>query len=411
MAAKALIPRERDGPDPGVASDLRGASRLLVDAVTGVTGIVESMHRNISGLAPIVGASREGGTRGITGLVYGSVRGVSRVVGFGLDAALSRLAPLLRRRGVSARREALVAALNGVLGDHLAASQNPLAIAMRLRKDGRPLTLERQALAQDFPRPRAKLVVLVHGLCMNDLQWRRDGHDHGASLARDLRCTTLYLHYNSGLHVAANGREFAQLLEQLVREWPVPVRELAVVGFSMGGLVSRSACHYAALAGHAWPRRLEKLVFVGTPHHGAPLERIGSWVDVLLEISPYSAPFARLGKIRSAGVRDLRYGNVVDEDREGSAQSHAARKRVPLPEGVQCFAIAATRQAQRRGTDARLSGDGLVPVRSALGQHRNAALALAIPASRRSTVHGLDHLGLLGSREVYERIRRWLARR
>jgi pimeloyl-ACP methyl ester carboxylesterase len=390
---------------------LRGASRLIIDAVVGVTGIAESVHRNVAGLAPIVGPPRKGGTKGITGLVYRSVRGVSRVVGFGLDTALAQLAPLLKRRGTSPRREALLAALNGVLGDHLVASNNPLATPMRLRKDGRPLTLVRQALKKEFPRPGTRLVVLVHGLCMNDLQWRREGQDHGAALARDLGYTPLYLHYNSGLHISTNGRAFAALLEQLVRAWPVPVRELVLVGHSMGGLVSRSACHYARRAGHAWPRRLKKLVFLGTPHHGAPLERAGSWLDLLVEISPYTAPFARLGKVRSNGVKDLRYGNVVDTDWQGAGSTHGhdPRTRVPLPAGAQCFAIAATNQRHAGRPHARLPGDGWVPVKSALGQHENAALSLPIPASRQSICYGLGHLDLLSSRAVYDRIRSWLS--
>jgi hypothetical protein len=51
--------------------------------------------------------------------------------------------------------------------------------------------------------------VLLHGLCMNDLQWRRAGHDHGRALARDLDYTPVYLRYNSGLHISTNGRRFS----------------------------------------------------------------------------------------------------------------------------------------------------------------------------------------------------------
>jgi len=395
----------------GTSSDLRGASRLIVDAVLGVTGIVESMHRNISGLAPIVGASRRGGTKGITGLVYGSVRGVSRGVGLGLDAALTLLAPLLKSRGTSARREAVLAVLNGVLGDHLDASNNPLAISMSLRKSGRPLTLDRRALGEDFPCPSTKLVVFVHGLCLSDLQWHRRGHDHGALLGRDLDYTPLYLRYNSGRHISTNGRELADLLEQLAREWPVPVHELVVIGHSMGGLVARSACHYARIDRHTWPRHLRKIVFLGTPHHGAPLERAGNWVNILVGISPYTAPFARLGKVRSAGVKDLRYGNIVDADWQaiGTEQAHDPRQPVPLPASVKCFAIAATRQLQSGRPHTRLRGDGLVPVKSALGEHVNAALALSIPASHQSICYGLNHFDLLSSGEVYDRIHHWLS--
>jgi hypothetical protein len=58
-------------------------------------------------------------------------------------------------------------------------------------------------------------------------------------------------------------------------------------------------------------------VFLDTPHHGALLERGGNWVNLCLGLSPYTAPFARLCKLRSAGITDLRYGNVLDEDWQG----------------------------------------------------------------------------------------------
>lgn len=121
----------------------------------------------------------------------------------------------------------------------------------------------------------------------------------------------------SGLHIPTNGREFADLLEALITCWPVPVEELAIIGHSMGGLLARSAWHYGNAAGHDWSRHLNKLVFLGTPHHGAPLERGGNWVDIVLGASPYTAPFARLGRIRSAGITDLRHGYLLDEDWEG----------------------------------------------------------------------------------------------
>ena len=52
----------------------------------------------------------------------------------------------------------------------------------------------------------------------------------------------------------------------------------------MGGLVARSACHYAAKNGNqlAWIKLLKHLVTLGTPHHGAILERGGKLVDTIL---------------------------------------------------------------------------------------------------------------------------------
>ncbi len=153
-------------------------------------------------------------------------------------------------------------------------------------------------------------------------------------MAQAIGATPLYLHYNSGRHVSQNGRAFAALLQQLVERWPVPVDELLIVGHSMGGLVARSACHHGATAGQGWRKHLKKLVCLGTPHHGAPLERGGRWIDMLLGLSPYVAPFARLGKARSAGITDLRFGNLQDADwdrRDRHAQQRDDRLLTTLP--------------------------------------------------------------------------------
>ena len=166
-------------------SDLRGMSRLAFDGIAGLIGMVETMHGNIaghSGLAPWA----EGKTRGITRLVYRSIRGVTHLTGAGVDAALSLLDPILTVEHPTPSRAARRAVINGVLGDHLAETSNPLAIPMRLRHRGRPLRLERNSLTEALTPPSGRLVVLLHGLCLNDRHWHRDGHDHGAALARDL---------------------------------------------------------------------------------------------------------------------------------------------------------------------------------------------------------------------------------
>ncbi len=393
-------------PNPSLhLSDVRGLARLAAEATTGVTDLVEAVHQDV---ARPLGMPR----RGIRGLVYGSVRGIARLAGGGVDVLLAPFASRLGGRSSSRRREAWLAALNGVLGDHLAASGNPLAIPMSLRRAGKPLVLEREALEAAIPEAGGRVLVLAHGLCMNDLQWHRRGHDHGAALARDLGYTPVYLHYNTGLHASTNGRAFAGLLEDLIHAWPRPVEELVIVAHSLGGLVSRSALHYGARAAHEWPRRLRKLVFLGTPHHGAALERGGNWVDVLLEAAPYAAPFARLGKIRSAGITDLRYGNLLDEDWEGRDRFEPARdsrRPVPLPDGVRCYAAAATTGKTPGDLNDRLLGDGLVSLSSALGRHADPDRSLPIPEPHQWVGRGMNHMDLLSRPEVYSRIREWLA--
>ena len=393
-------------------ADLRGLARLGFDATLGVTDLVEQMHVTIGAWSAPLGPVRALRTRGITGLVYDGVRGATRLLALGTDASLRLIDP----RGASAapepKREAVLAALNGIWGDHLEASGNALAIPMSFRIDGRCIEVTTDGLNAALPEATGRIAILVHGLCMNDLQWRRKGHHHGAMLARELGYTVLALHYNSGLHISDNGERFAALLEHLIAQWPRSVEELVLVGHSMGGLVVRSACQVAEEKHLAWRARLTRLVCMGTPHHGAVLERGGHLVDTILGLSPYAAPFARLGQARSAGITDLRYGNVRRSDwagRHPHEQKHDDRTPTPLPSGVQAYLLAATTAAEPRGLRHAVIGDGLVAVGSAWGEHRDKALALAVPASHRSLITGTSHWNLLNHPAAADALRRWLA--
>jgi pimeloyl-ACP methyl ester carboxylesterase len=334
------------GPSRKIGEDLREAVKLAVDATTAVTEVVEEMHRAIASGPALLGKPLALPAQITTGIVYGSVRGVTRLVGRTIDLVLRQLAPFLAESTPSRERAAVVAAMNGVLGDWLAQTGSPLAIEMRLRREG----------------TGPKVVVLVHGSAMNDRQWRWRAHDHGEALARDHCFSPVYVHYNSGLPIAENGRRLAEQLEEIA-----DAQEIAIVGHSMGGLVARMACHAADARPYAWRKKLRTLVTLGSPHLGVPLERGGSLVTRLLPISAYSAPLARLAKIRSAGITDM--GQGID---------------VPLPAGVACWAIAAAK-------------DGLVPIASAHG---------TFPAARCTIVAGIGHLDLLDSQEVYAAIRR-----
>ena len=371
-------------------SDLRGAARLATDATAGLTDLVEAMHERIARI-PGLGGVLDGRTTGITGLVYKTVRGVTKVAGGTVDALLGLITPALREGDSSPGREAVVAALNGVLGDHLVASQNPLATPMAFRREGSALPLERAALAAQLPDAGPRLLLLLHGLCMNDLQWQRQGHDHGALLARELGCTAVYLHYNTGRAIADNGRELAGLMQRLVDAWPLPLQHVVLLTHSMGGLVARSALRQAAAAGMAWPQRVDDLVFLGTPHQGAPLEKAGHGLDLLLGATPYAAPLARLGKVRSAGITGLRHGDPA-----------------PLPEGPRCWTIAATLGAEPGATKGRLLGDGLVPLNSAFGRHKDAARSLRFAPERQCVVQDTNHMELLSSPVVAAQLLRWL---
>lgn len=388
--------------------ELRGATRLAVEATRGVTALVEKMHVTIASGPALLGRPLAVPARLATRAVYASIQGITNLVGGSLDLALAQLAPLIEASPAGTQREIVLAVVNGVLGDYLHETANPLAIEMELRYAGRAVELSPDGLRARIPAASSKIVVLLHGSCMTDVQFTRAGHDHGAALARDLGYTPLYLRYNSGLHISTNGKALAALLEPLVAAWPVDVDELVLLGHSMGGLVARSACHVAAEQGLRWLDRLRALITVGSPHHGAPLERGGNWIDRLLEASPYTAPLGALGRIRSAGVTDLRYGNVLDEHwhgRDRFAHGRDPRSACPVPDGVGFYAIAGTLSTE---LGPRLRSDGLVPVDSALGVHSRPELCLAFPETHRSIALGTGHIELLGA-SVYPVIRDWLA--
>lgn len=398
-------------------SDLRAAVQLATQATTGVIGIAEGVHQSVRQRIGLPAGTLPDRTGGLTGRIYQGIRGVTELVGHGLDGALATLLPLVDEPGLhpapSPGREAVIAALNGVLGDRLQASGNPLAQPMELRYQGQPLPLDQAPLLRErLAGATPHLLMLLHGLCMNDTQWLRSGHDHGAWLARALDCTPVYLRYNSGLHTSTNGRELARRLEALAAQWPVPLQTITLLGHSMGGLVARAACFEAQVTGMRWPSRLRHLVFLGTPHHGAPLERTGHGLDVLLAASPFTAPFTRLGQLRSAGITDLRHGHVREadwhgRDRFGSAHDH--REPLPLPEGVACFTAAGALAPQRGLLAQRLLGDGLVPLRSALGQHDDPRRHLVFARGSQRTFYRTGHLDLLSSQTVAGQLVQWLA--
>jgi len=395
-------------------SDIRGITQLATQATTGVTRIVEGVHKSVLNTKGLPGGKV---IHVISSLVYKSVHVATLAVGKGVDAALSKLQPLLESaeddEPGTPRREAVLAALNGVMGDRLVATNNPFATSMTMRYQGNTLNWNE---LPPMPANTGKVLLLVHGLCMNDLQWRtqQEGsvHDHGEALAAALDYTPVYLRYNSGLHTSINGRELSAQLEKLITQWPGRIEELTIVAHSMGGLLARSAIHHAGQENLRWPDQLRNIIFLGTPHHGAPLEKAGNWLDVIIGSTAYSAPFTRLVQLRSAGITDLRHGHVLNEDwqhHDRFERKADSREAVPLPADVGCFTVAATTAARRSLLADHLIGDGLVPLRSALGQHDNAEQYLAFEEDSQWIAYQTNHMELLSSQTVSGRMIEWLS--
>lgn len=389
-------------------NDIRGINQLAMDAVAGVTDMTEALHLAILCLG-LNDKNIKPKTTGITGFVYSTVRLITNSVGNQVDSALAKLDSQYTSQETSFNREVAISTLNGILGDHLVFNNNPLAIIMQLRRDGKPLSDEQ--IQKLIETSNGKILLMVHGLCMNDLQWQVEKHDHGIELARELGYEPIYLHYNTGRHISENGHDLSELLTYLAQLSTTPLN-LAIVAHSMGGLVTRSAFHHAEKAKLAWLAQVNKAVFLGTPHHGAVLEKGGNIIDVLIKSTPYSLPFAQLAMVRSAGITDLRYGSIKETDWQGKDRfkySADVRGSLTLPTSVRCFTIAAVKSEQSNLINDGLIGDGLVNVNSALGRHNNALLDLAFPDSHQWVGRNMNHMDLLHHTEVYRKIKQWLA--
>ncbi|MEM8529436.1 MAG: alpha/beta hydrolase [Chloroflexota bacterium] len=393
---------------PKHAANIQGLTRLTTAATVGLTDLVEALHHTVTRNPETLSTP----TPSTVHQVYESIRNMTNLGGKETEALLASLVPLLDTQHTSPEQDVIRAALNGALGDYLAATNNPLAVSMHLRYEGHALDLAPTSLVTALPQPRRTIILFVHGLCLTDQHWEWQGYDYGTLLATDLGATAIYLQYNTGLHISTNGRKLADILETLHHNWPVPLDNIIIIGHSMGGLVTRGACHYGAVAQHTWLRCLRQIIFLGTPHHGAPLERYAHEVQRLLDSNPYTTPFAQLGSLRSDGITDLGYGNLVDEDWSTPSRPMSMgdqRHPVPLPRGVQCYAIGATTGYTVGDLGDYLLGDGLVPLQSALGHHHDPRHMLLFPESHQWIGYTMHHMDLLHRHEVYTQMRYWLA--
>jgi pimeloyl-ACP methyl ester carboxylesterase len=391
--------------------------------------------RQLEALAALGGAELRGATLGVgrvhaaiaarafeaSGLgargaqaVHDAIAGtIYRTVGEALGLGGRALAPALRGRALGPRGEArvgaLVAVVDGLIGDTLEREASPLAEPMRVCVEGRPVDLDAPALAAAFPQASGRLCVFVHGLMETERAWRRGGDSYGARLERELGITPVDVRFNTGRRISANGRALDELLERLLAAWPAPVEQVALVGHSMGGLVARSACHQAHGRGTSWVDAVRHVVSLGSPHAGAPLEQGVHLASAALHALPETRPLGGLLRRRSGGIRDLRAGSLVDEDwagRDPDALLGAAAAEVPLLQGAtHCF-VAASLTRDPSHPLGRLIGDALVLVPSASGRGR--ARRIPFRPEHGMVLGGAHHFALLGHPEVYGQLRDWL---
>jgi triacylglycerol lipase len=360
----------RKGSAPGVATaaslGLEYLDRLVVGTVRDVHHAVG--RRSFRATGPVSTPVRLMHD-GISSSVYGI-----------LGASLRTTGAVLRRRDrrgggraldetYAGRRAAAIA--NGFIGETLAEENHPMAIEMSARVDGRDVT----DLAQAFPDATADVAIFLHGLVEDDESWHWGAEPGAPTYADRLRSDTSWtpvtLRYNTGLPVARNGALLSEWLTALLRDWPTPVRRIALVGHSMGGLVALAACEEGATSAE-WTPLVRHVVCLGTPHLGAPLEQLVHWGARTLSRFPESTPFATILNTRSAGILDLR---------------EAVPDCTPLPDAsYHCVS------ASMRAPFGLVVGDLLVRRASATGR---------IPGGTAQHLPDTHHFQLLNHPEVY----------
>ncbi|MDO9354977.1 MAG: hypothetical protein Q7T55_14865, partial [Solirubrobacteraceae bacterium] len=270
-------------------------------------------------------------------------------------------------------------------------------------------------LAANFPDATGKIAVFVHGLCETDEAWRGfppraddPRVPFGRRMQLELGYTPLFVRFNSGLHISDNGRNLALLLEDVFAGWPVPAEEVTLIGHSMGGLIARSACHVAEGTDLRWGPAVKHVFCLGTPHTGADLERGVHLLDWALGQATESRAFSRALRMRSAGIKDLRFGSCSEADWHGQDPDAFFVDRceeVPFLPHAAYYFIGATLSPEPLG---RVFGDLLVRAPSAAGIGRTKRLPFEVDNGR--ALAGLNHFDLLSHPDVYEQIRLWIER-
>ncbi len=375
--------------------DWRGLGDLVALATERIVMPVEGMHRAIAdrwfALAGTAGAPLRDAYNGATRRVYGAIRGagglVGSALGWGASVAGTKAEPLWSKSA----GERIQANVNAIWGDELARRVSPLALQFGFRTSaGEPI--DPGEVATILPEGTSRVAVLIHGLGETERCWSRDAEGSiGCALAAD-GIATIGVRYNSGRRISESAEDLAALLERLFAEWPgEALEEISLIGNSMGGLVARSALNAGLAAGHSWVRPTRHVVTIGSPHLGAPLEKGAALVAQGLRLVPESRPIGEFLNLRSAGIKDLRFGSRVESEWEGVEQHFVAGVVTTEPSHPVGFAI----------------GDLMVRVASSTAQGRTRK----IPATNFRVFGGRRHFDLVTDAAVHDQLREWLTPR
>lgn len=400
-----------DNHPPSQADLIEGLAQLVTMDLFGIHEVIQLLHREV--LTFIL----DGNTKKSHSIInlpiaqrifrkgYRFAQSSGRYVVAPALRQLNFRFPNLKQKPLTSVQHYFVSALNGVLGNYLIRYHNPLALPMTFYDHyGQPQQGELIG----------RVVILCHGLCMSHLSWSHGSYGGIGEklLAERDNNVMLYLNYNTGRRISANGRSLAQMLEELIQKNP-RISSIDLIGHSMGGLVSRSALFYGKQNLHQWLNKVGHLVCIGSPHHGAVLERAGFMLEEYVGRLPLVSSLSRLGGIRSDGILDLRHGSVRDDDweylQDRTGVMHDVRHPAPLPKRIKSFLIAGTIESHPSASKTlNVIGDYLVTVASALGEHPNSKFRLNVPDSHKAVFYGLNHMQIQYHPSVAEQVARWL---
>jgi hypothetical protein len=172
----------------------------------------------------------------------------------------------------------------------------------------------------------------------------------------------------------------------------------------MGGLTIRSACEAARAADHGWIDDVDDIVTVGAPHQGSPLEKLANVVAWGLGIAPVTRPLAGFVNGRSVGIKDLRFGAIVEDDWRGVDPDALLRNTVgdhSLPSGIEHHFVAAVVTQDPTHPVGMAVGDLVVRPGSGTGGRRLQPRNVAV-------VGGKHHFDLLHDPGVIDSVLGWL---
>ena len=327
----------------------------------------------------------------------------------GLLVPRSRLRQLsLPARRIASVTSAIVAGLAG--SRDLARADRLPSMAWRFDCDDVDPD-ELLAVHRRHRRGRIDVAVCVHGLMIDESCWTGAVNPFVDDLEGLFGWTTLFVRYNTGLHISLNGELLADRLEELHASWGPALGSIQLLGHSMGGLVARSALEVLRRRNATVLDHVERVFLLCTPNGGVEVEQLRYGVESALQAAENLVPAlveamfpeerrnrtlrrfvtgGLLGVTASAagrlpslvartartivafpsdGMRDVRFGYMQraewaahDNERLEFMTNH--RRPLPPPDHVRAYAIAASLWPGTTTVPSRVRNDGIVTVAS-----------------------------------------------